>query len=104
MNEFFICYYVGYYAYIETSYKKANDTAVLMSPLINFPAGADRVCVRFWYHMYGQHVGSFKVYYVASGNKLPKNPLWQRTGSIVNEWTYAQFTVPRSPAFKVCDL
>ncbi|XP_057298293.1 MAM and LDL-receptor class A domain-containing protein 2-like isoform X2 [Hydractinia symbiolongicarpus] len=91
----------GYYAYIETSYKKTNDTAVLMSPLINFPAGTDKVCVRFWYHMYGQHVGSFKVYYVASGNKLPKNPLWQRTGSIVNEWTYAQFTVPRSPAFKI---
>ena len=93
-------YFSGYYVYVETSYKKENDTANLQTPLINFPVGGQKVCVRFWYHMYGQHVGRFNLYYKLT-TRLPKNPLWTRKGSIVNRWVYAQIAVPRSPAFSV---
>ena len=91
---------LGYYMYVETSYNVANDTANLETPNIDFPTGGDKICVRFWYHMYGQHVGEFKIFHKLT-TKLPTKPLWKRTRSIINKWLYAQILIPRRPAFSV---
>uniref|UniRef100_A0A7M5U4P5 Uncharacterized protein n=1 Tax=Clytia hemisphaerica TaxID=252671 RepID=A0A7M5U4P5_9CNID len=88
----------GYYAYVETSFSKQNATANLRSPRIAFTSGGDSVCVRFWYHMFGQHVGAFNLYQTQSSTKLGKM-VWQRKGALVDDWVYGHVTVPRSPAF-----
>ncbi|XP_047128245.1 MAM and LDL-receptor class A domain-containing protein 1 isoform X1 [Hydra vulgaris] len=83
----------GYYIYIETSFNKENDTANLVSPFIDFPPSSPIVCVRFWYHMYGQHVGSLNVFHKTTAN-MPTIPVWTRSGAMVNDWLYGQFVVP----------
>lgn len=91
----------GSYLYVETSYAKQNDTANLQSPLINFAGSApSTVCVRFWYHMFGQHVGAFNIYQSTKRNVLGKL-VWQRKGSLVDQWVYGHVSVQRDPAFYV---
>ena len=94
----------GSYLYVETSYAKENDTANLISPRINFVSGnSNTTCVRFWYHMFGQHVGAFNIYQTQSTASLGKL-VWQRKGSLVDEWVYGHVSVPRRPAFNVSAL
>lgn len=88
----------GYYMYIETSFVKENSTANLYSPKIDFKTGGNRVCVRFWYHMFGKHVGEFNIYQTQQMNKLGK-PVWTRKGAIVDEWIYGHLSVPRITEF-----
>lgn len=90
----------GYYMYIETSFNQENHTANLRSPRINFASGGNSVCVRFWYHMFGQHVGSLNIYQTQNARYLGK-PVWTRKGALVDEWTYGHVSVPRSPSFYV---
>lgn len=50
----------GFFLYIETSRpQKPNDTARIY---YNMPAQRGPCAIRFWYHMYGRHVGSLNVY------------------------------------------
>ena len=87
----------GTYLYVETSYAKENDTANLRSPKISFASATNNiVCVRFWYHMFGQHVGAFNIYQSQTTNFVGK-PVWQRKGSLVDEWVYGHVAVPRDP-------
>ena len=52
----------GYYVYIESSSPaQPNDTAYLIGKDIPNNNG---FCLSYWYHMYGPHVGSFRVYVV----------------------------------------
>ncbi|XP_060565391.1 uncharacterized protein LOC132724541, partial [Ruditapes philippinarum] len=41
----------GHYIYIDTSYRKRHDTAILLSPLQD----AGKYCLSFWYYMYGSN-------------------------------------------------
>ena len=51
---------LGRYIYIEASYPRAGDTAILWSPLFNSSAAAN-CSVRFFAFMYGQDMGSLVV-------------------------------------------
>ncbi|GIX75942.1 MAM and LDL-receptor class A domain-containing protein 2 [Caerostris extrusa] len=50
----------GYYLYYDNTKSGTFSTAYLSSPTLpmNSPEGS---CFSFWYHMYGQHVGTFAV-------------------------------------------
>ncbi|XP_076254669.1 uncharacterized protein LOC143192834 [Rhynchophorus ferrugineus] len=50
----------GYYMYLETSSRRNNDTARLISPI--YPKSNDITCLEFWYHMHGRTIGTLKVY------------------------------------------
>ena len=94
----------GSYLYVETSYAKENDTANLQSPLISFSGSQpSTVCVRFWYHMFGQHVGAFNIYQSTKAGVAGKL-VWQRKGSLVDEWVYGHVSVQRSPSFYVSNF
>ena len=48
--------------YIEASSPaQVNDTAWLVGQGI--PINSQGICLSFWYHMYGPHVGTLNVYY-----------------------------------------
>lgn len=50
----------GYYLYIESSNFKPNQSAELVGPTVTTSQQA--VCVTFWSHMYGDHIGTFNLY------------------------------------------
>lgn len=61
-----VCFCVsGYYLYTESSRKRANDTArILSQPMTIDSAGT---CLHFWYHMYGSSIGTLNVYAKING-------------------------------------
>ena len=55
-----ILLFVGHYMYIEASApRKQGDKARLMSPTYTDNSA---ICVQFWYHMYGNGIGTLNVY------------------------------------------
>lgn len=51
----------GHYMLLESSYEHFNDSARLISPIYQANRN-DMGCLKFFYHMYGQSVGSLSVY------------------------------------------
>lgn len=60
-------FYLGKYIYIEASFKKPNQSAILRSPPIRPTLGA--VCFKFAYHMHGAHVNALYIYKLANGRR-----------------------------------
>jgi hypothetical protein len=59
----------GYYFYTEVSAIRPGQTAIISSPDITpFPSGSR--CLIFWYHMFGQHIGTLKAWTRTSGQTL----------------------------------
>ena len=70
--------------YTEASNQKPGYIALLQSdPLITTSVS---VCLSFWYHMYGKHMGTLLVYYKQTG--LERQILWNQTG----QFKYIIFT------------
>lgn len=72
----------GFYVYIEASDpQKRNYRARLASPLVK----AKRVCIDFWYHMYGANMGSLRVIYRDPKSRRERR-LWYKSKNQLNEW------------------
>jgi len=79
----------GNYMYIETSAPRhQGQKAQLYSPAT---AVSSPQCVSFFYHMYGNNIGSLNVYVTLDGSL--SNPVWSQSGNQQNKWTQAQFTL-----------
>ena len=75
--------------YIESSSpRKMNDTASIMSPLIR---STKQCAMRFYYHMYGEHIGTLNVYRKV-GNV--QTLLWTVSGDNGRQWL--KKTIPLS--------
>ena len=82
---------LGYFMYIETSSpRKLGDKAVLQSKL--YPAPINGRCLHFYYHMYGEHMGTLKVLLSPDGG--PETPLWEKSQDDGNQWLLAQVQIP----------
>lgn len=74
----------GFYIYIEASSPATvNQTAQLLSPLIRGPK-----CFRFYYHMYGHHIGRLDVSLQIRGH-YGDSLLWRRSGEQGDQWRKA---------------
>ena len=94
----------GYYVYIETSWQSANDTAILLSPIVPLTSGKpnNMVCLQFWYHMYGQHVDTLNLFMPrAQQQQLPPSPIWTKSGTQGNRWRLGQVAVSSRSPFQV---
>ncbi|KAH3887714.1 hypothetical protein DPMN_011733 [Dreissena polymorpha] len=89
----------GYYLYIEASApRQPGDLARITTPSFQNTATGS-FCLSFWYHMYGNNIGSLNVYLQDGGSKTN---VFTRTGNQVNFWLYRSVTVnPSSPQFSV---
>lgn len=72
----------GVYVYIEASNpQQRNDRARLISPVVR----TRKVCIDFWYHMYGANMGWLRVMYKSLNSKAERR-LWHKSGNRQNEW------------------
>ncbi|CAF3694948.1 unnamed protein product, partial [Didymodactylos carnosus] len=84
----------GYYLYIETSSPQAEgQKARIISP--KYPASSS-LCLKFWYHMYGDNIGALNVLIFDT-----KQLLWTKSGNLGNRWRYGHVTVRRADPFQI---
>lgn len=57
---FTVTFSPGYYLYVDSSVGEWGDMSFLISDV--FQPSTRGYCLRFWYHMYGDHVGTLRVY------------------------------------------
>eukprot|EP00794_Sanderia_malayensis_P004747 gene4747-5371_t len=74
----------GFYAYTEVSWKTRLDNAILSSP--DMTSDGKKRCLDFWYHMYGNGIGSFIVQVEVGG---VKTDMFKRTQNQGKAWTQA---------------
>lgn len=71
----------GVYAYTEASEpQQRNDRARLISAMIQ----PGKVCLEFWYHMYGTNMGWLRV--LSKSPHRRERRLWYKYGNQLNEW------------------
>ncbi|XP_046355169.2 collagen alpha-1(XXVII) chain-like [Haliotis rufescens] len=75
----------GHYIYLETSAGIPNSAAAYRSS----PLGTNHhFCLTFWYHMYGQTVGSLQVKIMTA--HTTGSPIWKKDGSQGDQWKLAK--------------
>ncbi|XP_046856293.1 enteropeptidase-like isoform X2 [Xenia sp. Carnegie-2017] len=78
----------GKYFFLEASSpRQQGDKAWLVSQSFSY----SRKCLTFYYHMYGNHIGSLNVYRQTYG--LFQNSVWSKSGNHGNSWFKAQVDV-----------
>ncbi|ELT93539.1 hypothetical protein CAPTEDRAFT_223854, partial [Capitella teleta] len=79
----------GFFIFIETSDPRVpGDYGRIRTPNLNF---LGRICVSFWYHMYGVHIGSLNVYSQSAGDG--DNLLLSLIGEKGNIWKHQNISV-----------
>ncbi|KAK3732283.1 hypothetical protein QZH41_014417 [Actinostola sp. cb2023] len=76
----------GYYMYIEASSRKTGDTAVLDKSLT---LSGDHLCLTFYYHMIGQHIGTLNVY-------VGSDKVFSKTGKQSRRWSKAEVALSQT--------
>ncbi|XP_065198014.1 MAM and LDL-receptor class A domain-containing protein 2-like [Sycon ciliatum] len=91
----------GHYVYIETSAPRVvGDYAELVSDYY-YPASTDGSChLRFFYHMFGDHVANITLYAESNTSPLVRQQLWTMTGNQDNIWHRADVTVRSTTAYR----
>ncbi|XP_066251895.1 uncharacterized protein [Euwallacea similis] len=81
----------GHYMYLESSSRRMNDTARLISPM--YDKMDENICLEFWYHMYGRTTGTLRAYLRRINDPwpvIPKNAIFSKSGDQGNVW-YREF-------------
>uniref|UniRef100_G3PY20 MAM domain-containing protein n=2 Tax=Gasterosteus aculeatus aculeatus TaxID=481459 RepID=G3PY20_GASAC len=91
----------GFYLYVDSSVGEWGDLSFLVSEV--FQPSPRGHCLTFWYHMYGSHVGTLRVYIndrkTHAGDNEEGILKWIETGNRGDEWQEASVTVKHSEAF-----
>ncbi|XP_076347182.1 MAM and LDL-receptor class A domain-containing protein 1-like [Tachypleus tridentatus] len=79
----------GYYMYISRyeQFTKEGDKAYLVSSIQSPSEGR---CLMFWYHMYGQGIGTLNVQFRSQNNP---QTVWTKSGSQGNTWQQSQKSI-----------
>ncbi|XP_034743360.1 MAM and LDL-receptor class A domain-containing protein 1 [Etheostoma cragini] len=77
----------GYYMLITTAFNLNISSA---ARLVGFPPAGQVICVSFWYHIFGNSIGSLKFITKHSGDV--ETIVWMRTGTQGNKWRFADLT------------
>ena len=75
---------------------KPGDSGGLLSPRFPSTKGS---CLRFYYHMYGSHIGTLNVYLKLGFWASRK--VWSKTGNQTNSWNIAQVGIKSSFSYQV---
>ena len=90
----------GGYVYFEASGKSTGTRGTLRSPVL--PGGNSNFCqVRFFYHMYGSHIGSLLIYVVSTENATQRQLIWRQEGDRGDTWFPAFVNINSSVDFRL---
>ena len=88
----------GAYIFIEASSpRKEGDKAIVYGGPFQ---GGKNVCLIFYYHMFGAHIGSLSVY-KGSVNGTDVERLWTKNASIGRHWQKAMINVESKNDYEV---
>ncbi|KAK3094637.1 hypothetical protein FSP39_004295 [Pinctada imbricata] len=82
----------GHFMFIEASVKAPRQSAIMYSPKYR---GFNGLCIGFYYHMYGRHVGTLNVY-TKTENGEALESAWRAYGNQGNLWLEALLSIPKS--------
>ncbi|CAC5426136.1 unnamed protein product [Mytilus coruscus] len=86
----------GYYAYTESrSGSKLNDESDLLSGLI---VPSPKQCLTFWYHMYGRHINTLKIFQSNSDHNIE---LWSKSKSKGNKWHFQSLALKNIGSYQI---
>ncbi|KAM9718846.1 MAM and LDL-receptor class A domain-containing protein 1 [Menidia menidia] len=78
----------GYFMLIKAAH---NVNSASKARLASLPQPAGQViCVSFWYHIFGNSIGSLK--FIAKRSDEPETVVWMRSGTQGNKWRFADLT------------
>ncbi|TNN55455.1 MAM and LDL-receptor class A domain-containing protein 2 [Liparis tanakae] len=93
----------GFYLYVDSSVGEWGDLSFLISDV--FQPTTRGHCLTFWYHMYGNKIGTLRVYIndrkTHSGGNEEGILKWIETGNQGAMWQEASVTVKHGEAFWV---
>ncbi|CAC5389522.1 unnamed protein product [Mytilus coruscus] len=88
----------GYYVYTESlSGSISNDESDLLSGLI---VPSPKQCLTFWYHMYGKHINTLKVFQRNSENNRYVE-LWSKSDNQGNKWYFQSVTLQNIGPYQI---
>uniref|UniRef100_A0A8C4IGG5 MAM domain-containing protein n=1 Tax=Dicentrarchus labrax TaxID=13489 RepID=A0A8C4IGG5_DICLA len=91
----------GYYLYVDSSVGEWGDTSFLISDV--FQPSTRGHCLTFWYHMYGDNVGTLRVYIndrkMHSGGYEEGTLKWIESGNKGDKWQEARVPIKHKEAF-----
>ena len=91
----------GYYMYMETSTRhQPGDKAWLFSETLPAPRTSAGACIIFYFHMYGEGIGTLNVYTKATSSQN-KTLIWTVSGDQGNIWRQAQAQVSVNETYEV---
>nr|XP_054757474.1 MAM and LDL-receptor class A domain-containing protein 1-like [Lytechinus pictus] len=91
----------GWYMYMESSSPNLQDMETrLISPLIDLTT---RLCLHFWYHMFGREVGTLNVLTLRKSAKPSDigSVVWTRSGQVGDQWMAGTLVVGEPESFRV---
>ena len=95
-------FFLGRYIYFESSSPVASGQQGIVESKTLSPTQA--ICMSFYYSMYGNTMGSLRVYIKDMNNQhLQSNgrKVWEMTGNQGESWHHANITIISSTRFKV---
>ncbi|XP_058498690.1 MAM and LDL-receptor class A domain-containing protein 2 isoform X1 [Solea solea] len=91
----------GHYLYVDSSVGEWGDMSFLVSEV--FQPSTRGHCLTFWYHMYGNHVGTLRVFIndrqMHTGGNEEGMLIWIETGNRGDEWKTATVSFKHETAF-----
>ncbi|XP_056247108.1 MAM and LDL-receptor class A domain-containing protein 1 [Seriola aureovittata] len=91
----------GHYLYVDSSVGEWGDMSFLISDV--FQRSTRGHCLTFWYHMYGSHVGTLRVYIndrkMHAGGNEEGILKWIESGNRGDKWQMASLSVKHKEAF-----
>ena len=97
-----IIHEAGRYIFIETSSPQRPGDKARLASMFSEPTYDQRLCLTFWYHMYGLAVDSLNLYLSVAGSG--ETLVWTRHKTQGNMWLKAQYTVQTDQTWQVCNL
>nr|XP_054757473.1 MAM and LDL-receptor class A domain-containing protein 1-like [Lytechinus pictus] len=91
----------GWYMYMESSSPNLQDMETrLISPLIDLTT---RLCLHFWYHMFGREVGTLNVLTLRKSAKPSDigSVVWTRSGQVGDQWMAGTLVVGEPESFRL---
>ncbi|XP_006819777.1 neuropilin-1-like [Saccoglossus kowalevskii] len=88
----------GHYLYIEGSNREIGNKANIITPILEYRSA--HICVRFYYHMYGAHIGALNVYIGNHGNSSDLL-IWNMTSESEDEWLKADIDMHLEDGYRM---